>query len=96
MMGGILIDISGWQNVQRQDLRADRQPEFTQIDVELSFCNQDEVMEVAEKVIKDVFIACGKGDKLPDKFKKMSYKDAMEFYGTDKPDTRYDLKWLMF
>ena len=74
-----------------EDLRADRQPEFTQIDVEMSFCTQDDVIEVAEKLIKDIFTACGKGDKLPEKFERMPYDEAMEKYGSDKPDLRFDM-----
>ncbi len=74
-----------------EDLRADRQPEFTQIDVELSFCTQDDVIAVAEKLIKDVFTACGKGDKVPDTFERMPYDEAMEKYGSDKPDLRFDM-----
>jgi aspartyl-tRNA synthetase len=77
-----------------EDLRSDRQPEFTQIDVEMSFCSQNDVMEVAEKVIKDVFIACGKADKVSERFPKLSYREAMELYGSDKPDLRFDLKMV--
>jgi len=73
-----------------EDLRADRQPEFTQIDVEMSFCSQDDVMKVAEKVIYDTFTACG--FDVPQSFTRMTYNDAMELYGSDKPDMRYDLK----
>jgi len=72
-----------------EDLRADRQPEFTQIDVEMSFCDQEDVIKVAEKLISDVFIKCG--FDVPTKFKRMLHKDAMENYGSDKPDMRYDL-----
>lgn len=75
-----------------EDLRADRQPEFTQIDIEMSFCDQEDVMRVTEKVIKDVFKACGHEVTIP--FNRMRYKDAMETYGSDKPDLRYDLKMI--
>ncbi len=73
-----------------EDLRADRQPEFTQIDVEMSFCDQEDVIKVAEKLIHDTFKACGKD--VPTKFARMTYNEAMENYGSDKPDMRYDLK----
>jgi len=72
-----------------EDLRADRQPEFTQIDVEMSFCDQEDVIKVAEKVITDVFTKCGK--PVPSTFPRMRYWDAMEKYGSDKPDIRFDM-----
>ncbi len=75
-----------------EDLRADRQPEFTQIDVEMSFCNQEDVITVAEKLINNIFTKCD--FDIPSKFKRMTYQDAMENYGSDKPDMRYDLKMV--
>ena len=73
-----------------EDLRADRQPEFTQIDIEASFINQEEIMKLGEKMIKDVIKEfCG--EKL-DKFKVIDWHDAIEEYGCDKPDLRIPLK----
>ncbi len=73
-----------------EDLRADRQPEFTQIDMEMTFVEADDVMEIMEglfsHIFKEVF---NKKIKLP--FKRISWKDSMEMYGTDKPDLRFDL-----
>jgi aspartyl-tRNA synthetase len=72
-----------------EDLRADRQPEFTQIDIEMSFCTQEDIIKVTEDLLVDIFKACGHEIKAP--FNRMRYKDAMEKYGSDKPDMRYDL-----
>ena len=75
-----------------EDLRADRQPEFTQIDCEMSFVNQDDVLNSFEGLIKHLFSSI-KNIKL-DKFPRMSYDEAIKNYGTDKPDLRYEMKFI--
>ncbi|WP_292656576.1 aspartate--tRNA ligase [Nitratifractor sp.] len=77
-----------------EDLRADRQPEFTQIDVEMSFCDQEKVIEVAERLIRDIWAACDQWEKLPAHFPRMTYDEAMEKYGSDKPDLRFGLEMV--
>ena len=75
-----------------EDLRADRQPEFTQIDVEMSFCNQEDVIKVAEDLLEAMFKAADIDIKPP--FNRITHNNAMEWYGSDKPDLRYDLKMV--
>ncbi|MGB2375201.1 MAG: aspartate--tRNA ligase [Porticoccaceae bacterium] len=73
-----------------EDLRADRQPEFTQIDIEASFIDEDEIMSMAETMISNIF-ADHKGVKF-DKFPRMTYAEAMDRFGSDKPDLRIPLE----
>jgi aspartyl-tRNA synthetase len=73
-----------------EDLRADRQPEFTQLDLEMSFVDVDDVIRLSEGVTKELVEAL-RGDRLETPFMRMDYDEAMERYGTDKPDLRFDL-----
>lgn len=76
-----------------EDLRADRQPEFTQIDCEMSFVQQDDVLEVFEGMIKYLFKNI-KGIDMTEPFPRMTWADAMKYYGSDKPDTRFGMKFV--
>ena len=75
-----------------EDLRADRQPEFTQIDCEMAFVEQEDILQTFEGLTKSLFKNC-LNVSLPD-FPRMDYDDAMEWYGSDKPDLRFDLKFV--
>ena len=74
-----------------EDLRADRQPEFTQLDMEMSFMSEDEIIELNEKLVCHIFKTV-KGIDLPRPFPRLPYSEAMNRYGSDKPDTRYNLE----
>lgn len=94
-----LLMVSGFEKYYQvakcfrdEDLRADRQPEFTQIDLEMSFAQEEDVWNVCEGMIKKI-VKDTKNIELDD-FPRVTYKDAMENYGSDKPDTRFDMKLL--
>ncbi len=74
-----------------EDLRADRQPEFTQLDIEMSFIDSNDVMALMENFIKGLFREI-LSTEVPTPFERLTYNEAMKIYGSDKPDTRYDLK----
>ncbi len=74
-----------------EDLRADRQPEFTQIDLEASFVGQEDIIKLVQGLLGAMFKA-GLGVDLPTEFPRMTYREAMDIYGSDKPDTRFEMK----
>ena len=90
MVGGIDKYCQVVKCFRDEDLRSDRQPEFTQIDCEMSFVNQDDVLLVFENLIKNIFKKCISVEL--DNFPKIPYWEAIENYGSDKPDTRFDMK----
>jgi aspartyl-tRNA synthetase len=73
-----------------EDSRGDRQPEFTQIDIEMSFAGRDDVLSVTEGLMRHVFKKI-MNVELPEKFRRLTWDDAMEHFGSDKPDTRFDM-----
>lgn len=74
-----------------EDLRADRQPEFTQVDLEMSFVKEDDIMAIVEGILKSIFSEAA-GVEIPTPFQGMKYEEAMLRYGSDKPDTRFGLE----
>ncbi|EGQ0427181.1 aspartate--tRNA ligase [Staphylococcus aureus] len=76
-----------------EDLRADRQPEFTQVDIEMSFVDQEDVMQMGEEMLKKV-VKEVKGVEINGAFPRMTYKEAMRRYGCDKPDTRFEMELI--
>lgn len=76
-----------------EDLRADRQPEFTQVDLEMSYVDQEDIMSLMEGLFGEIFKSC-LGIELSTPFKRMSHAEAISSYGTDRPDLRYDLKFV--
>ena len=76
-----------------EDLRADRQPEFTQIDCEMSFVTQEDILQTFEGMAKHLFREL-RGIDLKDPFPRMTWADAMKYYGSDKPDTRFEMKFV--
>lgn len=76
-----------------EDLRADRQPEFTQLDIEMSFVDADDIMDMTEGLIRHVFKGA-LGVNLPEKFQRMTWDEAMDKYGSDKPDLRFGMELI--
>jgi aspartyl-tRNA synthetase len=90
MVGGIEKYYQICRCYRDEDFRADRQPEFTQLDIEMAFTVPDDIIELTEQVVKAVFAVKGINVKIP--IKRMTYKDAMDRFGSDKPDLRFELE----
>lgn len=89
MVGGVERYYQVAKCFRDEDLRADRQPEFTQVDIEMSFVDQNDVMGALEEVLSDAFGRMGV--EMPTPLRRMDYWEAMDTYGSDKPDTRYGM-----
>lgn len=90
MVGGVERYYQVAKCFRDEDLRADRQPEFTQVDIEMSFVDQNDVMSALEEVLSDAFGRMGV--EMPTPLRRMDYWEAMDTYGSDKPDTRYGMR----
>ena len=90
MVGGVERYYQVAKCFRDEDLRADRQPEFTQVDIEMSFVDQNDVMSALEEVLADAFGRMGV--EMPTPLRRMNYWEAMDTYGSDKPDTRYGMR----
>lgn len=90
MVGGVERYYQVAKCFRDEDLRADRQPEFTQVDIEMSFVDQNDVMSALEEVLADAFGRMGV--EMPTPLRRMDYWEAMDTYGSDKPDTRYGMR----
>ena len=93
MVGGVERYYQVARCFRDEDLRADRQPEFTQLDIEMSFMEEKEIIELNEKLIVNIWKKI-KGIDLQTPFPRMTWQESMDRFGTDRPDTRYGMELL--
>ena len=93
MVSGFDRDFQIAKCFRDEDLRADRQPEFTQIDCEMSFVEQEDILQIFEAMAKHLFKSI-LGIDFPEPFQRMTWQDAMKYYGSDKPDLRFDMRFV--
>lgn len=90
MVGGIDRYYQIARCFRDEDLRADRQPEFSQVDIEMSFCTQEHVLGVIEEIMAEVMASCG--FEWPERLSRLTYAEAMNRFGSDRPDTRFGME----